>query len=183
MKLLLMKQKLLFHTCCGICFLSYLDFIKDYQTTIFFYNPNIHPEEEYQKRLEAVKKIAEEFKLDFVEGKYNKEDWFAAVKGLEKEPENGKRCNFCFEIRLQETVKFAKENGFTHFLTTLNLSPYKDINFINELSKKLAEETNLQYLEFNFPKQERFELLNKAKKLAQPLDLYHQKYCGCLYSI
>jgi epoxyqueuosine reductase len=84
---------------------------------------------------------------------------------------------------LHETVKFAKENGFTHFSTTLNLSPYKDINFINELSKKLAEENNLQYLEFNFDKQERFELLNKAKRLAQHLNLYHQKYCGCVYSM
>jgi len=174
-----MKPKLLFHTCCGICFLSYLDLIKDYQTTIFFYNPNIHPREEYQKRLDAVKKIADKFGFDFVEGKYNIEDWFTAVKGLEKEPENGKRCKVCFEVRLKETVKFAEENGFDCFSTTLNLSPYKDIDFINQKAKESSD----KYLEFNFDKQERFELLNKAKKLAQPLNLHHQKYCGCLYSV
>ena len=178
-----MKPKLLFHICCGICFLSYLDFIKDYDATIFFYNPNVHPEEEYRKRLDSIKKIAKNYNFPIIEGEYNKKDWFHAVKGLEQEPENGNRCKICFELRLKETVKFAKENGFTHFSTTLNLSPYKDIIFINKLSNQLAQENNLQYLEFNFDKQERFELLHKAMKLAHSLNLYHQKYCGCLYSI
>ena len=176
-----MAKKLIFHTCCGICFLSYLDLIKDYDTTIFFYNPNIHPDEEYQKRLNVIEKIADKFGFNFVEGKYSKEKWFSAVKGLEKEPENGERCKICFELRLKETVMFAKENGFDYFCTTLNLSPYKDINFINKLGRKLAEENNLRYLEYDFSKQERFELLQKAKQLTK--EYYHQKYCGCLYSI
>lgn len=175
-------MKILVQTCCGICSLSYLELIKEDQVTLFFYNPNIHPEEEYLKRMETVQKVAGEFNFQFWEGKYNSKDWFKAVKGLEAEAENGKRCLVCFEFRLRETARMAKEKGFGAFTTTLNLSPYKDTEFINKKGKELAKEFGVKYLNFDLDRNKRFELSRKAHQLAKPLALYHQKYCGCVYS-
>ncbi len=176
-------MEILVQSCCGICSLSYLELIKEHQATLFFYNPNLHPSEEYLKRRETVKKVAREFNFRFLEGKYNAEDWLKAVKSLESEPENGKRCLVCFEFRLRETAKMAKEQGFGAFSTTLNLSPYKDIDFINQKGRELAQEFRIKYLEFGGDRNKRFELSRKAQQLAKPLTLYPQKYCGCVYSI
>ncbi len=175
-------MKMLLHTCCGICSLGYLKLIKEHQATLFFYNPNIHPEEECLKRMETAKKVAEKFDFLFLEGRNNTEDWFKAIKGLESEPENGKRCLICFEFRLRETAKIAKEQGFEAFSTTLNLSPYKDVNFINQKGRELGQEFRVKYLEFGLSKEERFKLSREAQQKAKPLQLYHQKYCGCVYS-
>lgn len=175
-------MKLLVHTCCGICSLSYLELLRDGEITLFFYNPNIHPKDEYEKRKGAVQKVAREFNFQFLEGKYNAEDWSKAVKGLEAEPENGKRCLVCFELRLKETAKIAQEQGFEAFTTTLNLSTYKDTKFINWKGEELAKEFGIKYLNFDFDRSKRFGLSRKAHQLAKPLSLYHQKYCGCVYS-
>lgn len=175
-------MKILVQSCCGICSLSYLEVIKEHQVTLFFYNPNIHPVEEYLNRKETVKKVAEKFDFQFLEGKYDAEDWLKAVKGLESEPENGKRCLVCFEFRLRETARMAKEQGFKAFTTTLNLSPYKDTEFIDRKGKELAKEFGIKYLNFDLDRNKRFELSRKAQQLAKPLSLYQQKYCGCVYS-
>ena len=176
-------MKVLLHTCCGICSLGYLELMKEHQVTLFFYNPNIYPVEEYLNRKETVQKVVEKFNFLFLEGRNNTPDWFKAVKGLEADPENGKRCWVCFEFRLRETAKMAKEQGFGAFSTTLNLSPYKDVDFINQKGRELAQEFGVKYLEFGLSRDERFRLSREAQQRAKPLQLYHQKYCGCVYSI
>jgi predicted adenine nucleotide alpha hydrolase (AANH) superfamily ATPase len=146
--------------------------------TLFFYNPNIQPKEEFEKRLEAVKKLG----LPLIVGDYSPEEWLKAVSGLEKEPENGKRCLICYQFRLEKTAELAKKLGFDYFSTTLNLSPYKDVDFANKTGKVSAGKYGLMYLELNLAKEERFRLSRLAHQKAKESGLYCQKYCGCLFS-
>ena len=164
-----MSRKILFHVCCGICFLSYTPLIKDGNVTLFFYNPNVHPQEEYLQRLETTRSIAKKLGLPLIEGRYEPEKWLSLVKGLETEPENGKRCVVCFKDRLEETARVAKNKGFTHFSTTLNISPYKDIITINFMAKTISEKNAVSYLDFYLSKEERFKHLNSARKRKSPV--------------
>jgi len=132
-----MKPKLFLHVCCAVCAAAMVDLLKDkFEIVLFYYNPNTHPEEEYQKRKESVVELAKIYNVEFLEGEYDKEIWFEKVKGLEKEPEGGKRCLVCFKNRLQRTALLAKENYFT---TTLSLSPYKNEKEINKIGKKIPQ--------------------------------------------
>ena len=175
-------MRLLFHVCCAHCYLSYAELLKDYQTTFFYYNPNIHPEEEYQQRLQAIQKISVKYHFPLIVGDYDTEKWFQAVKGLETEPENGLRCRVCFRLRLEQTAKIAHENGFTHFATALNLSPYKEIDYINQVGAELAKKYNLTYVSFPFSQEERRRLHFSAKPRCKEEAVYCQNYCGCVYS-
>jgi len=177
-----MKSKLLFHICCSTCFLSYLDLLKDYELVIFYYNPNTYPQNEFEKRLNDVKNICKMYNLQLIIPKYDFQEFLALTKGHEQDSENGKRCEICFKLRLERTAKEAKEYGFTHFSTTLNLSPYKNIGFINKISQSLAANYNLNYVFFDLNKKERFQLLNKTKEKSKELNFYRQKYCGCNFS-
>jgi len=126
------KPKLMLHVCCAVCGAFMVDFLKDkYDMSLFFYNPNIHPEEEYLKRKESALKLANIYSIDFIEGEYDKDSWFGKIKGLEQEQEGGKRCLVCFEERLLKTASASEE----YFSTTLSLSPYKDENAINNIGK------------------------------------------------
>lgn len=167
---------MLLHICCAPC----LDgLITDENPTLYFYNPNIHPEEEYKKRLVEVRKVAKKFNLSLMEGEYDKDRWLELVKGLEKEPEKGKRCEICFEMRLEETAKKAKELGIKNIATTLVSSVYKDSVLINKIGEAIAQKYNLKFFCLSFDKK---GINLKSLKLPKELNLYRQKYCGCIFS-
>ncbi len=176
------KPKLILHTCCAVCGAYLVDFLKDqFEITLFFYNPNIWPKEEYDKRLEAAKQLAKIYQINFKEGEYNYDLWLQKIRGFEGEPEGGKRCPICFRMRLEETVKLAKEEKALYFTTTLAISPFKDEKILDEIATLLAKENNLIFLplsEFGNKK----DLWQKTQELSKKHNLYHQKYCGCQFS-
>ncbi len=178
------KPKLLLHTCCAVCGAYLTEILKNkFTPVIFFYNPNIHPIEEYEKRKNSALKLAEIYKIDFIEDKYDPDKWFRCIAGMEKEPEGGARCPVCFEIRLRRTAELAKEKNIPNFTTTLAVSPYKNEKIINELGKKIAGDLSLAFVastDFNQTKQ---EIWKKTRELAREYKFYHQKYCGCEFSI
>ncbi|MCS7250455.1 MAG: epoxyqueuosine reductase QueH [candidate division WOR-3 bacterium] len=172
-----MENNLLLHTCCAICLLNFLNSLKDnFKIILFYYNPNIHPFQEYEKRLKAIEKISRLKNLDLIIPLYTPIEFLNKTKEYRKEKEGGKRCEICFQIRIEKTAQFAKENNFLYFSTTLITSPQKDKNLIDLLANKIAKEKNINYFtlkEISFIKKE------EIKKL----DIYSQKYCGCIYSI
>jgi epoxyqueuosine reductase len=174
------KKKLLLHVCCAPCGTHVIEELKnDYELCLFFYNPNVYPKEEYEKRLLESKKYAKEIGISFVEGEYEPDSWINYVKGLENEPEHGKRCTKCFEIRLDKTAEFAKENGFDIFACTLTVSPYKNKDIINEIGRSAAEKHKIEYLLSDFKKKEGYK---KSIELSKKHNLYRQGYCGCIHS-
>ncbi|HOX21649.1 MAG TPA: epoxyqueuosine reductase QueH [Candidatus Paceibacterota bacterium] len=179
------SSKLVLHTCCAVCGAHLCELLKNdfSEILIYFYNPNVHPKEEYEKRKEAGKKLAEIYSLEFVEGEYDDKNWFELVRGLENEPEGGARCPICFEMRLKKTVQLAKERGFTHFATTLAASPYKSEKIVDELAGKIAREFGLEYLStVAIGALDKKEIWQKTRELAKKFNFYHQNYCGCLFS-
>jgi hypothetical protein len=152
---------------------------KDYTLTLFFYNPNIHPVEEYDKRLKEAKKISEALEVPLIEGDYDSKKWLDAVKGHEKDEEGGKRCRICFRVRLEKIAKLAKEKGFDFFTTTLTVSPYKNAEIINHIGKELEKKDNVKFLSKDFKKKDGY---GKSIELSKEHNLYRQHYCGCVYS-
>ncbi|MCX6790961.1 MAG: epoxyqueuosine reductase QueH [Candidatus Gribaldobacteria bacterium] len=170
------KSKLILHTCCAICAAGLIESLKErFLITLFFYNPNITSQEEYNKRKEAAIILAKHYQLDFVEGEYKPESWLTLVVGLENEPEGGKRCLVCFKDRLLKTAQFAKNSQVDNFTTTLLASHLKNKQVIAEIGQKIAQKNDLNFLA-SFGGQLR------AKEITQELGLYCQKYCGCRYS-
>ena len=191
-------MRILLHACCAPCSTSsietfeeiekfreriidfnYISSEKDRKISIFFYNPNIEPKEEYEKRLVELRKLTREKKLELIEFKYDNETWREQVKGLENIKEGGERCKTCFEMRLKKTAEYAKENGFDAFTTTLTVSPYKNTKVINGLGKEIQEKNNIKFLECNFKKQDGYR---DSIELSRQKNLYRQDYCGCSFS-
>lgn len=175
------NKKILLHACCAICSGHPIEHLREsgYEPTVYFCNPNIQPEEEYFKRLEAQKKLCEEFDCELIIEDYKPGLFENVIFGLEKEPEGGKRCKKCFELRLNQTAKKVKEMGFEEFTTSIVISPHKNYEIISEIGKKIAEKYDINYLDINFKKQDGFL---KTNNIAKELDLYRQNYCGCLFS-
>lgn len=184
------KEKLLLHSCCGPCSTAVIEKIaEEFDITIFFYNPNIDDEEEYEKRKEnQIKYIniynegkSEEEKVKFLEGDYRIEDFIAASEGLEHEKEGGARCRECFKLRLGETAKQAVSDGYRHFGTTLTVSPHKNYSLISEIGHALEEaaDFNIQFLDRDFKKQDGYR---RSVELSKEYELYRQRYCGCSFS-
>lgn len=172
-----MKEKLVLHICCAVCGAAMVDLLKDqFEITLFYYNPNTHPREEYLKRRKAVVNLAKIYELEFFEGKYDKKRWLEEVKGLEKEPEGSKRCLKCFKIRLTETFLFSKDS---YFSTTLAVSPYKPEREISEIGKSISE----KFLDLEDLGLSKKEVWQRTRELSKKHAFYHQKYCGCLFSI
>lgn len=175
---------MLLHSCCGPCSTSVIEKLKEqYDLTIFYYNPNIYPEEEYVKRLNEQKKYIEKSQqnINVVDGEYLDSQMFLnAYAGLEKCKEGGERCKTCIYLRLKKTAEYASKNGYEIFASTLSVSPHKNAQLINELGTQLGQENNIEYLISDFKKQDGY--LNSIK-LSKQYDLYRQKYCGCKYSI
>ena len=174
------RPKLLLHACCGPCCTYAAESLREFfDITIFYFNPNTHPEAEYRKRLEALKKLAEHFSLPLLEGDYEPQEFFSRVKGMEQLPEGGERCAECFRIRLEETAKKAKEFGFDFFCSTLSVSPHKNASLINEIGETLAEKYGVPHLPNDFKKKNGFF---RSTELSKELGLYRQDYCGCVFS-
>ncbi len=177
-----MENKIILHACCGICSSYPILQLQEmgYEPVVYFYNPNIYPLEEYEKRLEAEKILCRHHKCELIVEEYNQEDFFSRVKGLETEPEGGLRCNECFKFRLEKTAQKAKELQINEFTTSLVISPYKNFEKISKIGEKIAEENDLKYVAINFKKKDGFL---KTNKIAKSLNLYRQNYCGCKFSI
>ncbi len=176
-----MAEKLLLHCCCAVCSMHIIETLKkDYEVVLFFYNPNIHPENEYIKRLENASKIADFFKIKLIDAGYDKERWFNAVLGHENYAEGEERCKICYKFRMEKTAEFALKNGFDIFATTLTISPHKDSKTINKIGKELEKEYKIKFLDIDFKKNDGFK---HTIELSKKLNLYRQNYCGCLFSL
>lgn len=178
------RQRLLLHVCCAPCSSHVLEKLENiYEITAFFYNPNITIADEYNKRVDELKRFVSEApfarKVIIEEGKYNPDDFILMSKGLEEEPERGARCYKCYEMRLRESAIYAKENGYDLFTTTLSISPHKNANWLNEIGKKLADEYEIDYLYSDFKKENGYA---RSIELSKQYNLYRQNYCGCIYS-
>lgn len=179
-----LTPSLLLHSCCAPCSSYVLEYLSQYfNITVLYYNPNISPKEEYVYRLNEEKRLIKEmtFKnpVNILDCDYNADEFFTVAKGFEKEPEGGKRCEKCFDLRLDFTAKTAKENGFDYFATTLTISPLKNANLINEIGEILAEKYNVKYLCSDFKKKEGYK---RSITLSKEYNLYRQNYCGCIFS-
>lgn len=174
------KKKILLHVCCAGCSAYVPQLLRDqYEITLFFYNPNIHPYSEYKKRRKEVKKIASLYDLDLIIGKYDHTDWLKKITGHQNDPEGGERCMICYEERLEATARTARKKRFDVFTTTLTISPHKKANKINEIGRNIAREYGVEFLEQDFKKHDGFK---KSSQLSQQLGLYRQNYCGCEFS-
>ena len=176
------RKKLLVHTCCAPCATySFEKLISDKIFPVgFFYNPNIHPEDEYKRRLEELVRYTDCKKYPLIVQEDPSEIWFDAVKGLEQAEEGGSRCKICFRLRLEKTAVYAKENNFDGFTTVLTISPHKNSAIINKFGKELSEKYDICFLEENFKKNEGFK---RSLVLSKNYNLYRQSYCGCKFSI
>ena len=175
---------LLMHACCGPCSTYCIEYLSQFfKITIFYYNPNIAPSEEYQHRVAEIRRFVAEFKtkypVEFTEGEYDPKKFYDTVRGLEDEPEGGKRCRRCFELRLGETAKLAQEMGFDYFTTTLSISPKKDEQVLNQVAKEVGAIYGVKALPADFKKKGGNK---RSIQLSTEYNLYRQNYCGCVYS-
>lgn len=175
---------LLLHSCCAPCSSYVLEYLSNYfKITIYYYNPNISPIKEFNKRVEEQKRLINELpvknQIKFIEGIYDNELYEEIIKGLENEKEGGSRCHLCYRMRLEKTAKLAKEKGFDYFTTTLSISPYKNSKVLNEIGEELGKEYEINYLYADFKKKDGYK---KSIELSKKYNLYRQDYCGCKYS-
>lgn len=178
------KKMLLLHSCCAPCSSHVISLLTDYfDITILYYNPNIEPYEEYQKRKEEEIRFIKEFphknKITILDCDYDNSIYHEKVKGLEEERERGERCTVCFRLRLEKTAKLAKENHYDYFGTTLTVSPYKNASLLNAIGKEFEEKYRIKYLYSDFKKKDGYK---HSIELSNQYHLYRQNYCGCIYS-
>lgn len=176
--------RLLLHSCCAPCSTYVLAYLSDYfEITVFYYNPNIFPLEEYVKRADEqrmlIEKMTPKFPITCVVGDYESERFYAIAKGLEKEPECGLRCDKCYELRLRKTGELAKEVGADYFTTTLTISPLKKAGVLNTIGMQLEQELGVAYLQSDFKKKNGYK---QSVELSKEYELYRQNFCGCIYS-
>ena len=176
--------RLLLHACCAPCSSYVLEYLSAYfSITVFYYNPNIYPDEEYNKRVAEQKTFIERFPakhpISFVEGDFDKDRFYDVTRGLENEPEGGKRCGQCFRLRLEETAKLAKEMQMDYFTTTLSISPMKNAQMLNEIGGALADDYGISYLYSDIKKREGYK---RSVELSKEYGMYRQDYCGCVFS-
>ena len=177
--------KLLLHSCCAPCSSYVLEYLSQYfEITVFYYNPNIYPESEYTKRIWEQQKLIDELPakhpISFMAGPYDKERFYEMASGLEHVKEGGARCMKCYELRLREAAKIAKNAGFDYFTTTLSISPLKTAERLNEIGQRLGEEYEVEYLLSDFKKKNGYK---RSIELSKIYGLYRQDYCGCEFSM
>ena len=183
------KKTMLLHACCGPCSSAVLERLyPDFDLTVFYYNPNIMDEAEYRYREEELKRFLSRWQpedgsgpngIAFEAGRYDPQEYYTCIEGLEQEPEGGARCRACFLLRLEETARLAKERGFDCFDTTLTVSPYKNYETIAEIGRSLAEQYGVAYAAGNYKKQDGYR---RSVELSREYGLYRQDYCGCEFS-
>ncbi len=176
---------LLLHSCCAPCSSYVLETLsQDFEITVFYYNPNIYPEEEYWKRVEEqkefIRKLPTKHPIHFLEGEYEKGRFYESVKGLEKIPEGGERCFACFALRLGESVRVAAEGNFDYVTTTLTISPLKNAAKLNEIGESLCAQHNIKWLPSDFKKKNGYK---RSTELSKEYGMYRQDYCGCVFSL
>lgn len=176
--------RLLLHSCCAPCSSYVLEYLSRYfAITVLYYNPNIYPPDEYRLRAEEERQLIA--RMPFVhpvtmkEGTYDPQLFYEAARGLEGEPEGGKRCEACYELRLKEAAREAKAGGYDFFTTTLSISPLKPAGKLNQIGERVAEEYGTVYLPSDFKKRDGYK---RSIELSREYGLYRQNYCGCVYS-
>ncbi len=174
------KPKMLLHICCAPCSTHVIKMLQDdYDVTGFFYNPNIHPRDEYEHRLETAREYSEAIGLDLIEGDYDIKRWLEATEGYKDEPEGGARCPICYRLRLEEAAKHAAAEKYDFFATTLTISPRKKAEVINPIGLEMAVEYGVRFYEGDFKKKDGFK---HSVEMSKAHGLYRQDYCGCIYS-
>jgi len=177
-------DKILVHICCGVDSVYALRKLKEdfpnSELIGYFYDPNIHPEEEFELRWIETKRVCNQLGIDCIKGDYDLDLWLSSVKGLENEPERGERCAVCHDVRLTKSAEIAKELGCNKLTTVLMMSPKKDFEVLKEVGEKVASEHGLEFLAIDFRKNGGTEKMNK---LAKESELYHQNYCGCIFGL
>lgn len=177
------KDKLLLHSCCAPCSGEVMEALifSDINFSIFFYNPNIHPVQEYEIRKQENISFAEKHNIPFIDADYDKDNWFERVKGLEWEPERGARCTACFDMRFERTALYAAEHDFSLISSSLGISRWKDMNQINTAGVKAASRyEGMQYWTYNWRQGGGGE---RMYTIAKRENFYQQEYCGCVYSL
>lgn len=179
-----LTPSLLLHSCCAPCSSYVLEYLSSFfNITIFYYNPNISFEEEYYRRIEEQKRLILSLPtkntIRFLQGRYDTERFYTLAKGYEADPEGGPRCFNCYELRLDETGRIAKEQGFDYFSTTLSISPHKNAAKLNEIGEAMSKKHQTPYLYSDFKKKNGYK---RSIELSKEYDLYRQDYCGCAYS-
>ena len=179
------NKRVLLHSCCAPCSSHVISVLTNYaDITILYYNPNISPREEYNKRKEEqirlIKEIDKKHNVDIIDCDYDNDLYESLIKGYEDCPERGDRCTICFNLRLEKTAKLAHDAGYDYFCSTLSVSPYKNAKLINEIGEKLEKKYNAKWLHSDFKKQDGYK---HSIELSHKYNLYRQDYCGCKYSI
>ena len=179
------KKKILLHSCCAPCSSHVITFLTKYfDITILYYNPNISPKSEYDKRKEEQIRLINEIdkinSIDIIDCDYDNDKYESLIKGYEDCPERGDRCTICFNLRLEKTAKMAHELNYDYYCSTLSVSPYKNSKLINEIGEKFGEKYNIKWLYSDFKKEDGYK---KSIELSHKYNLNRQNYCGCKYSI
>lgn len=177
--------RLLLHSCCAPCSSYVLEYLSRYfSITVFYFNPNIYPRDEFFKRLDEQKRFISLFpaknKISFTEIGFHDEMFYNAVRGLENIREGGERCFECYRLRLEETARLAAREGYDYFTTTLSISPYKNAEKLNEIGVELAEKYNVKYLVSDFKKKNGYR---RSCDISREYGMYRQNYCGCVFSM
>ena len=178
------KPRLLLHSCCAPCSSYVLEYLSRYfDITVFYFNPNISPKDEYIKRVDEVKRLIKEMPacadVKFIEGRYEPSEFYEAAKGLEDVPEGGERCLKCFELRLNEAAKTAAETGAEYVCTTLTISPLKNAENLNHIGEETAARYGVKWLPSDFKKKNGYK---RSIELSNEYNLFRQNYCGCVFS-
>ena len=179
------KPKLLLHVCCAPCSSYVLEYLNKYfNISVFYYNPNISTKDEYDKRYNEEQRFVKEYpfenEIKVINGKYDNEKYEKLIDGFQDEKEGGARCFKCYRLRLEESAKYAKENNYDYFTTTLTISPYKNSKVLNEIGNELSQLYGIKYLYSDFKKRNGYK---RSIELSHKYNLYRQDYCGCKYSI
>lgn len=178
-------SKILLHSCCAPCSSHVISCLTDYaDITVLYYNPNISPKSEYDKRKEEqirlINEIDKKHRVDIIDCDYDNDVYEALIKGYEDEPERGSRCTICFNLRLEKAAKMAKMLGYDYFCSTLTVSPYKNSKLINRIGEEISNKYGVKWLHSDFKKKEGYK---HSIELSRKYNLYRQDYCGCKYSI
>ena len=176
--------RLFLHACCAPCSSYVLEYLsRFFSVTVFFYNPNISPKEEYEKRVSEIQRLIREMEfvhpVAFIEGEYKPEDFYEMARGLENVPEGGERCFRCYRLRMEEAARLAEQGDYDYFTTTLSISPLKNAGKINEIGQELSQIYKVEHLPSDFKKKNGYK---RSIELSHEYGLYRQNYCGCVFS-
>ena len=176
------KEKVLLHACCAVCSAHPINLLREmgYEPVIYFFNPNIFPPEEFERRLSELVRYSKKMNVKLIIDRHDPENWYNCISGLEDEPERGKRCSRCFEYRMLFTALKAFQLEYKYFTTTLTVSPHKQSKVIFEIAKEIAAKYELNFLDIDFKKNDGFL---KTMKIAKEENFYRQEYCGCEFSM